>query len=153
MLDYALLLVATIALSALSYNAFGTAVIVAIGFMFNETFVRLSMSPDPWWFFAVVDACCATTIIALNLGKTGAAVAALFATQVLMHVAYYVGGEKDYNAYLDALYQLALMQLLVIAAGGMLGGGRLSRIVSRLRRVGHVGDPAHSRSLERGDGQ
>ena len=139
MAEYVILLAVAIALSAFSNNAFGAAMIVAFGFIVNETFVRLTGIPDPWWFFAIADACCATLLILLDFGRSGAGGAGIYATQVIMHVAFYLGGQKDYNAYLDALYEVALIQLLVLGVGGIFGGGRLSRIMHRLRHMGGVG--------------
>lgn len=146
MTEYAIALFAALGISALYRPALGVALLVSYNFLLNETFVRLTDSYTPWMWFTLTDGLTATVLLMMGnwFGRTGAAVAAIYIVQTIMHLAFYVSGMGSPIIYWQSLTVLAFLQLSIITCGGLGGGGRAARICRRLFRMDKVGNPASS---------
>lgn len=149
MFEYGASLILALCFSALDKRSLVTCLIVGLNFMVNETFVRVTGIYDPWYWFGLADVICATALIKLDLGRVGAAVAGVYAIQTIMHAAYFVGGGSA-DVYWQCLTALGFIQLLIVATGGVGGGGRLAGLWRALFRVDHMGAAPHSGSAKRG---
>ena len=153
MTEYAIALLIAVCFGALDRNALAVALVIAWNFLVNETVVRLTGVYDAWYVFGLVDAISATFLIKFNFGRTGAAVAGVYATQVVAHIAYFLSGSHNADVYWQSLTALAFIQLLFVIAGGIGGGGRFNRFRDWLRGLAFLVRPKAGGSLERGDGE
>lgn len=158
MTEYMLALVATMIVSALNREALYTACVVAIGFVLNESFCRATGIYDCWQWFTFTDAMSVVILVFRNrwlpdFGKVGAAVAAIFCTQIVIHWAYWLSGGTDADIYWQTLTSMAFVQLAIITIGGISGGGRLYHWVRRIRPVSAIRHTLHRGQAERGDGK
>lgn len=158
MTEYILALIATLIVAALSREALYTACVVAVGFVLNEGFCRITGIYDCWPWFTLTDSLSVLVLIFRNkwlpdFGKIGAAVAAIFCTQIVIHWAYWLSGGTDADVYWQTLTSMAFVQLAIIALGGVSGGGKLYHWMRRLWPVSTVRHPVHRRQAERGDGE
>lgn len=140
MTEYAMALIVTICIAAANREALLSALVVALNFCINESFVRIAGQYDPWLFFSFTDGLCAAVLVAPyaklpDFGRVGGAVAAIFCTQVIIHWAHWLTGSTSPYTYWQTLTAMAFVQLLILAAGGVNGMGRLGRWVRRLRPV------------------
>lgn len=153
MIEYAACLFFALAVAAMHPPAFGTAIVVAYNFLINEVFVRLTGTFDPWVWLTFMDMLSATALLVVSgwFGRTGACVAAVYVTQVIMHMAYALTGAKEPYIYWLSLTIMAFLQLAIIVTGGLCGGGRLDRLRHRASALVGLGRPAFGGSLERGE--
>ena len=141
MTEYAIALFATLGIAAFYRPALGVALLVSYNFLLNETFVRLTDSYTPWLWFTLTDGLTATVLLLLGnwFGRTGAAVAAIYIVQTIMHLAFYLSGLGNPLIYWQSLTVLAFLQLSIIICGGIGGGGRAVRVCRRIFRMAKMG--------------
>lgn len=151
MTEYMIALFAIVAVSAMDRASFFTALVIGLNFCLNEVFVRQTGQYDPWLWFSLTDGACAALLMLNRFGRVGAAVAAIYCTQEIMHLAYFFSGRDSADVYWQSLTAMAFLQLLIVFGGAIHGGGRRLGYVRALRRISALDNPAHPRSSERGE--
>lgn len=151
MTEYMVTLLAVLALTALvDRPSFFAGLVIAWNFAANEAFVRATGWHDGWLFFSLTDGVAAVVLTSTrrDFGKVGAAISAIYATQVLMHFAYWLSPNASAYFYWQSLTSMAFVQLLILALGGLYGGGRRYRHRSGIRRIPPLHSASHSRAAK-----
>lgn len=153
MTEYIISLAIVMIVASLDKQALTTAVVVSGNFVVTEICVRLFSLNDAWWLFSLTDALAAAMLTVDHwkwpaTGRVGAAVAAIYCTQIIAHWAYALSEGGDPYTYWQAITVLAFLQLVAIAIGGINGGVRHYRHMRGLRGVSPLHYTAHSRTPE-----
>ncbi len=99
--------------------------IVAVNYLINESYVRLTGATDGWIVFTLTDAICAALLTLPLMGRLGAVLAVTYATQLVMHWGYAITTGADAYLYWQSLTAMAWLQLIVLLYGISSDAGRV----------------------------
>jgi hypothetical protein len=123
------------------------AAVVAINFLLNETFVRVTGLYTAWYWFTLTDTLAVLVLTRPQAGYLGGIMAASYLTQIIMHWGYVITPDADPYAYWQGLTAMAWLQLLILFSGAACDRGgpvfdRLCALVGRApaARAGGAGE-------------
>lgn len=158
MIEYAIPLFIVLCIVASNREALLSGLVVAANFCVNEVYVRTTGHHDAWLFFTLTDGLSAAALVAPwhrlpDFGRVGAAVGAIYLTQVLIHWAHWLAGASAPYTYWQTLTAMAFVQLIILTVGGVNGMGRPVRWSRRLWPVFPLSDTLARGQAERGKGE